>query len=151
MQCHSACDFIAVSCHASLFIMISWSSTGTLKLILSHTTVCHMAQSYDHKRFTCKAMETQSSAGVCMWFKEIYSTCTSYHRLLLLCAKLWQKLFRNNKYIFFLKDYTAENCVNNRTKTDCQQAQVCQLKQFTRQIHFSHNRLKTVHVCNCVA
>lgn len=110
-----------------------------------------MAQSYDHKRFTCRAMENQSSAGVCMLFKEIYSTCTNYQRLLLLCAKLCQKLFRNKKeYIFFLKDYTAL-CSFNRTKTDSQQAQVCQLKQFTRLIKFSQNRLKTVHVCNCVA
>lgn len=70
-----------------------------------------------------------------------------------MCNTVAKKLFRNNKeYIFFLKDYTAFCCViNNRTKTDSQQAQVYQLKQFTRLIKFRHNRLKTVHVCNCVA
>lgn len=139
MQCHSACDFIAVSCHASLFIMISWSSAS--KLILSHTIVCHMAQSYDHKRFTCRAMETQGSAGVCDSKK------------FTLHAQTVAKLFKNNKGGIYLEwFFTANNRKENiyiKKKTDSQQAQVCQFKQFTRLIKFSQKRLKTGNVCNC--
>lgn len=81
-----------------------------------HTIVCHMALSYDHKHFTCRAMETRISAGV----------CDSYRFILhgtFIC--------KNLDSLQFIKTKSSTQHKKIQIKTDSQQAQVCQLKQFT--------------------